>query len=195
MLRKTKWSSISLAQLLKGRHIGCNSPDGPWKSCQTYSDVVGMSTIRGNTMSSASMALWELKQSKMRYSLVDVLLSYAATDLSQKKGLCRSSKRLPGVLVLVPWKALMEQFLPMVKLAQERHSLSQEVRKDMWTVVSFQGPYHWCLVNWQSAVIISTWYNRFLLGASLCPSTLLLIQSACKLSFFVYANRLWSSAC
>ena len=86
MLRKTKWSSISLAQLLKGRHIGCNSPDGPWKSCQTYSDVVGMSTIRGNTMSSASMALWELKQSKMRYSLVDVLLSYAATDLSQKRG-------------------------------------------------------------------------------------------------------------
>ena len=34
----------------------------------------------------------------------------------------------------------------------------------MWTVVSFQGPYHWCLVNWQSAVIISTWYGSFSLG-------------------------------
>ena len=71
--------------------------------------------------------------------------------------LCRSLKKLPGVSVLEHLKGSMEQYLLMVKPAQERLLQSQEVLKDMWTVVSSQDPYHWCLVNWQSAVIINIW--------------------------------------
>lgn len=51
----------------------------------------------------------------------------------------------------------MARFLPMAKQAQERHLPSQAVLKDMWTVVSFHGPYLWCLAKWPSAVITNTW--------------------------------------
>ena len=48
-------------------------------------------------MSSASMALWELKQSKTRYGFLLPMLYHR---LEVAKGLCRSLKRLPGVLAL-----------------------------------------------------------------------------------------------